>query len=183
LAVLLRQALPAVPPAGWWTRIWLFISKESVDLASACATVLEFRLRNVVQRFYKVLLIDTIVFKTRLITQPSILHTASFWNIIIQWTSHDDLTEKTILPKPPMKWWWWSFYFVKWQKLKLYFVIWQKNYLCLTSFYDQIFKSFWKPSLEFFFQLYQFLLYFLQFKFFPPWMACFNPNINDLEFK
>ena len=22
-------------------------------------------------------------------------HTASFWNIIIQWTSHDDLTEKS----------------------------------------------------------------------------------------
>ena len=22
------------------------------------------------------------------------MHTASFWNIIIQWTSHDDLTEK-----------------------------------------------------------------------------------------
>ena len=24
----------------------------------------------------------------------SVFHTASFWNIIIQWTSHDDLTEK-----------------------------------------------------------------------------------------
>ena len=31
------------------------------------------------------------------------MHTASFWNIIIQWTSHDDLTEKTVLPKPPIK--------------------------------------------------------------------------------
>ena len=107
------------------------------------------------------------------------LHTASSWNIIIQWTSHDDLTEKTVLPKPPMKWWWWIFFFVKWQKLKLHFVIWQKNCLCLTSLDDQIFKSFWKPNpwmnlLEFFFLLYQFLLYFLQFKSFPPWMACFN---------
>ena len=26
-------------------------------------------------------------------TRPG-LHTASFWNITIQWTSHDDLTEK-----------------------------------------------------------------------------------------
>ena len=24
------------------------------------------------------------------------VHTASFWNIIIQWTSHDDLTEKLV---------------------------------------------------------------------------------------
>ena len=31
------------------------------------------------------------------------LHSASFWNIIIQWTSHDDLTAKTDLPKLPMK--------------------------------------------------------------------------------
>ena len=29
------------------------------------------------------------------------VHTASFWNIIIQWTSHDDLTEKWVLEKPP----------------------------------------------------------------------------------
>ena len=29
------------------------------------------------------------------------VHTASFWNIIIQWTSHDDLTEKLVLAKPP----------------------------------------------------------------------------------
>ena len=28
------------------------------------------------------------------------LHTESFWNIIIQWTSHDDLTEKLVLAKP-----------------------------------------------------------------------------------
>ena len=28
----------------------------------------------------------------------------------------------------------------------------------------------------------QFLFYFLQFKSFPPWMACFNSNINDLDF-
>ena len=35
--------------------------------------------------------------------------------------------------------------------------------------------------LIFFFLLYQFLLYFLQLKSFPPWMACFNSNINDSE--
>ena len=61
-----------------------------------------------------------------------------------------------------------DFFSVKWQKLKLHLVISQKNCLCLTSLHDQIFKSFWKPNpwmnlLEFFFLLYQFLLYFLQF--------------------
>ena len=76
---------------------------------------------------------------------------------------------------------------VKWQNVKLHFVIWQKNCLCLTSLDDQIFKSFWKPNpwmnfLDFFFLLYHFLFYFLQIKSFPPWMAGFNSNINDLDF-
>ena len=76
---------------------------------------------------------------------------------------------------------------VKCQNVKLPFVIWQKNWLCLTSLDDQIFKSFWKPNpwmnlLEKKILLYQFLFYFLQVKSFPPWMACFNSNINDLEF-
>ena len=31
------------------------------------------------------------------------VHTVSFWIIIIQRTSHDDLTEKIVLPKPPIK--------------------------------------------------------------------------------
>ena len=47
------------------------------------------------------------------------MHTASFWNIIIQWTSHDDLTEKSAET-------FFSFYsmviekkkLVKWQKFK-----------------------------------------------------------------
>ena len=72
------------------------------------------------------------------------------------------------------------------------------NFCHLTSFYcwyhhftetvlAQIFKSIWRSNawmdpLEIFFLLYQFLLYFLQFKSFPPWMACFNSNINDLDF-
>ena len=42
----------------------------------------------------------------------------SFWNIIIQWTSPHDLTEKTFLPKSPIKWWWWKRKLVKWQKFK-----------------------------------------------------------------
>ena len=28
------------------------------------------------------------------IAEPLRMQTASFWNVIIQWTSHDDLTEK-----------------------------------------------------------------------------------------
>ena len=61
------------------------------------------------------------------------LHTASFWNIIIQWTSHDDLTEKLFYQNRQ-----WNDddekkNSVKWQKLKLHFVIWQKNCLCLTD--------------------------------------------------
>ena len=38
-------------------------------------------------------------------------HTASFWNITIQWTSHDDLTEKLISFVSLAK-------LVKWQKYK-----------------------------------------------------------------
>ena len=45
-------------------------------------------------------------------------HTASFWSIIIQRISHDDLTEKTVLPKSPIKWWLWKKKLVKWQKFK-----------------------------------------------------------------
>ena len=47
----------------------------------------------------------------------ALLNTTSFWNIIIHWTSPDDLTEKTVSPKPPIKWWWWK-KLVKWQKFK-----------------------------------------------------------------
>ena len=87
-------------------------------------------------------------------------HTASFWNIIIQMTSHDDLTETKNRQ--------WNddddiFFSVKWQKLKLHFVIWQKNCLCLTDIEQpnlQIIleaksmdESSWKKNL-----LYQFLL-------------------------
>ena len=71
------------------------------------------------------------------------------------------------------------------KNVKQHFVSWQKNCLCLTSLDDQIFKSFRKPNpwinlIEI--NFYQFLLYFLQFKSFLPWMASFNSNINDLDF-
>ena len=61
-----------------------------------------------------------------------------------------------------------------------------KHCWCPTSFDNLILKLFWKPNpwmnlLEKNFLLYQFLLYFLQLKSFPPWMACFNSNINDSE--
>ena len=44
------------------------------------------------------------------------MHTASFWNIIIQMTSHDDLTEKLVSLFSSAK-------LVKWQNVKLHFVI------------------------------------------------------------
>ena len=90
-------------------------------------------------------------------------HTTSFWNIIIQLTSHDDLTEKLFCPNRQ-----WNNddekqFSVKWQKLKLHFVIWQKNWLCLTDIghpnlqiileAKSMNESSWKKIL-----LYQFLL-------------------------
>ena len=66
-------------------------------------------------------------------------HTASSWNITIQWTSHDNLTEKLVSLVSSAK-------LVKWQNVKLHFVIWQKNCLCLTLLDDQIFISFWKSN-------------------------------------
>ena len=77
----------------------------------------------------------------KMVLRKSMLHchTASFWNITIQLTSHDDLTEKLVSLVSSAK-------LVKWQNVKLHFVIWQKNCLCLTSLDDQIFKSFWKSN-------------------------------------
>ena len=42
----------------------------------------------------------------------ALLHTMSFWNIIIQWISHDDLTEKIVSLVSKAK-------LVKWQKSKI----------------------------------------------------------------
>ena len=70
-----------------------------------------------------------------------LLHTASFWNITVQWTSHDDLTEKicryffhfteTALTKK----------LVKWQKFKTALCNLTKN---ASVEFCQIFKSIWK---------------------------------------
>ena len=45
-------------------------------------------------------------------------HTASFWNIIIQLTSHDDLTEKLVSLVSSAKLGNWKKKVVKWQKFK-----------------------------------------------------------------
>jgi hypothetical protein len=81
-------------------------------------------------------------------------HTKSFWNIIIQWTSHDDLTEKLVLPKPP------------------------QSKFDGSSFFSQITKC----SFNFFHLLYQFLFYFLQIKLFSPWMASIGHNLEQFWF-
>ena len=110
------------------------------------------------------------------------IHTTFFWNIIIQSTSHDDLTEKSVLAKPPIKWWWCKKNLWNGKKLKLHFVIWRKN--CFRRILSagsqdwdlpQIFKSMdgssWKK------------IYYISFySIFSLWMACFNSNVNDLDF-
>ena len=52
---------------------------------------------------------------------------------------------------------------------------------------SKTFKSIWRPNVwmdsrEKIILLYQFLLYLLLYKSFSPWMACFNKNVNDLNF-
>ena len=94
---------------------------------------------------------------------------------------------KIILPKPPMKWWGWKRKFCQMAKVKTAFCDLTEK-LLVSNFIGQpnlqiileaksMDESSWKKIL-----LYQFLLYFLQFKSFPLWMACFNSNINDLDF-
>ena len=56
-----------------------------------------------------------------------LVHTAAFWNITIQWTSHDDLTKKNQF---------FSLYrknLSNHQKLKLHFAIWQKTTASVES--------------------------------------------------
>ena len=105
-----------------------------------------------------------------------LLLTASFWIIIIQWTSHDNLTEKISCFISIAK-------LVKWQRCKT--AICDLTEKLLASNFV-IFKSIWRPNawmdpLEICFLLYQFLIYFLQEKSFSPWMACFKSNVNDLD--
>ena len=111
----------------------------------------------------------------------SLMHTESFWNFIIQWTSHDYLTEKLVLAKPPQME---AAFFVKSQSVVL-------TFFHLTIFLDgdltQTFELIWRPYAwmdleEIKNLLYQFLMYFLQEKSFSPWMACFKSNINGFNF-
>ena len=118
-------------------------------------------------------------------TNPPYLpvHTASFWNITIQCTFHDDLTEKTVLPKLPMI----MIFFCQMAKIKTTscdftekllvsnFIGWPNLQIILEA--KSMNESSWN-----FFSIISFLFYFLQIKSFPPWMACFNSNINDLDF-
>jgi hypothetical protein len=95
-----------------------------------------------------------------------------FWNIIIQWTSYDDLTEKSFFISKRLLW---SPKLVKWQKSKLHFAIWQKNcFRRILSALKSIWRSnAWMDPLENFI-LYQFLVYFLQVNLFSLWIAYFN---------
>ena len=112
------------------------------------------------------------------------VHTASFWNITIQWTSHDDFTEFFLCL---------SFLNTNWKNSwnqsvkKVTQMIWQNFSVLALKNVSKTFKSIWKPNpcmdpLEKKNLLYQNLLYFLQGKSFSPWMACFNSYFNDLRF-
>ena len=66
-------------------------------------------------------------------------------------------------------------------------VIWQNCFAGALKNVSKTFTSIWRPnawmdSLEKRILLYQFLLYLLQLKSFSRWMACFNSNVNDLNF-
>ena len=128
----------------------------------------------------KVLLNINLRDKATLLAQ---VHSASFWNITIPWTSHDDLTE--ILQNSTK-----SVFFVK---SLIAFI----NFCHLTSFsfwYHHFTEtsgtnlqinleakrmdgSSWKKK-----SILYFSIYLLQLKSFSPWMACFNWNYNDLNF-
>ena len=107
-------------------------------------------------------------------------HTTSFCNIIIQLTSHDDLTEKLISWVSAAK-------LVRWQNVKLQLCdltekLFVSNFIGRPNLQiilevKSMDESPWKKIL-----LYQFLLYFLKFKSFSPWMACFNQYFHDLNF-
>ena len=91
----------------------------------------------------------------------------SFWNIIIQQTSNDDLTEKLVSLVSWAK-------RVKWQKCK--------SAICDLTEKLFVFNFIGQPNLQIILEakymdqsswkniLYKFLLYFLQFKSFSPWM-------------
>ena len=90
------------------------------------------------------------------------VHTASFWNIIIQLTSHYDFTEKLISVVSLAK-------LAKWQKCKselcdLTEKLLVSNFIGQSNLQIILEAKSMDESSRFFFLLYQFLLYFLQFK-------------------
>jgi hypothetical protein len=72
--------------------------------------------------------VRTSVFSWLLYYTVSTVHTKSFWNIIIQWTSHDDLTEKSAGPNCALTKYDGSSFFVKSQSAVL-------NLLLFNEFY------------------------------------------------
>ena len=108
-------------------------------------------------------------------------HTESFWNIIIQWTSHDDLTEKISCFISLAK-------LVKWQKCKTAICDLTEKLLASGLNLTQTFKLIWKPNAwmdlhEIKNLLYQFLFYFLQIKLFSPLMASMIKKLTKLQAK
>ena len=109
------------------------------------------------------------------------------WNINIEWTTQDDLTEnpaetffhftETALTHKTCE-------MTKIQNCTLQLdkktvSVDFRQRACLDWDLRQIFKSIWRSNtwmdpIDFFFLLYQFLFYFLQVKLFLPWIACFN---------
>ena len=78
------------------------------------------------------------------------MHTASFWNIIIQLTSHDDLTEKLVSLVSSAKLGNWKKKVVKWQKFKTALCdLTEKTVsveFCQLAVLDWDFISIWKPN-------------------------------------
>ena len=108
------------------------------------------------------------------------VHTASFWNINIQRTSHDDLTEKIFSLVSSAK-------LVKWQKCKTALCDLTEK-LLVSNFIGRpnlqiileaksMDESSWKKIL-----LYQFLFYFFQIKLFSLWMASISRNLDKFGF-
>ena len=118
-------------------------------------------------------------------------HTASFWNIIIQWTSHDDLTEKSAetffilqYSDPKEK----TCQMIEIQNCTLQFDRKAASVeFCQHAVLDWDFKSIWKPNpcmdpLEKKNSICQFLFYFLQIKLLSLWMASISHNLDKFWF-
>ena len=112
-------------------------------------------------------------------------HTACFRDIIIQWTSHDDLTEKNCFTKIANE-------MMMVKKKLLNGILWFDEKTAFVEFCQQvcltqIFKSIWGSNpwmnlLEKKITLYQFLFYFLQIKLLLLWMASLSHNLDKFWF-